>query len=194
MPSLMPRGIMTPEEAGAFSGVFHAHRLDRLSDTQIGRTFREVAERCDPLKDFIVADRGDETYLIMWGAWCAARKDPRWRVRVGYGTADGGRNCMECTIITPYGPEKIAAEAAETTTYDDLKAEIIRRVTEVYRPALWRLVFPLDGGELPSVPTEVRAAKTVVANGSGLAVNVTKEARLLGLGRGDAVEIVMRRL
>lgn len=186
MPSLMCRGIMTPEEAGAFSGVFHAHRLDRLSDTQIGRSFQGVADRCDPSKDFIVADRGDETYLIMWGAWYAARRDPKWRVPVRY--EDGG---MECTIITPCGQEKISAEAS---TYDDLKAEILRKVAKVWRPALWRLVFPLDGGELPSVPAEVRAAKTVVANGSGLAVNVTKEARLLGLGRGDAVEIVMRRL
>lgn len=189
MPSLMPRGIMTPEEAGAFSGVFHAHRLDRLSDTQIGGMFREVAERCDPLKDFIVADRGDETYLIMWGVWYAARRNPKWGVPVRYG--EGG---MECTIVTPCGSAKISAERTETSTYDDLKAEILRKVAEVWRPALWRLVFPLDGGELPSVPTEVRAAKIVVANGGGLAVNVTKEARLLGLGRGDAVEIVMRRL
>lgn len=44
------------------------------------------------------------------------------------------------------------------------------------------------------IAIEVKASKSLVANGSGLAVNVTKEARLLGLRRGDAVEITMRRL
>lgn len=195
MPSLMCRGLMTPEEARAFSGVFHAHKLDGLPVAGLGKSFQEVADRCDPLTDFIIADRGDETYLVLWGSWCAARKDPKWRIPVCacYGARGAARSCMECTIITPYGPEKIYAEAVGAT-YDDLKAEIVRKVAAVYRPVLWRLEFPRDYADLPPCALEVKASKSLVANGSGLAVNVTKEARLLGLRRGDAVEITMRRL
>lgn len=41
--------------------------------------------------------------------------------------------------------------------------------------------------------SEVTAVKTIAANGNGLMVSITKEARMLGLDRGDTVEIVIRR-
>lgn len=42
-------------------------------------------------------------------------------------------------------------------------------------------------------PEEITCTKTVAANGNGLMVSITKEARILGVDRGDVVEIVIRR-
>lgn len=44
------------------------------------------------------------------------------------------------------------------------------------------------------LPDEVVCVKHVVASGNGLGVNITREVKLLGLGRGDAVELTIRRV
>lgn len=42
--------------------------------------------------------------------------------------------------------------------------------------------------------SEVTAVKTIAANGNGLMVSITREARMLGLDRGDDVQITIRRM
>ena len=137
-----------------------------------------------------------------------AVKEAQWhlvtdRVRAlfdGGWRAEDGEEALEAA----YG--MTAAEAAKTVQgLEALEADLKAR-------ALMDAIEEQDD-EIPEGPTscsaarggssgriicekklEVKASKSLVANGSGLAVNVTKEARLLGLRRGDAVEITMRRL
>lgn len=47
--------------------------------------------------------------------------------------------------------------------------------------------------ERKDVVEEVVTTKTIGSNGRGLMVTITREARMLGLGRGDIVEITLRR-
>lgn len=42
-------------------------------------------------------------------------------------------------------------------------------------------------------PSEVVCTKSIAANGSGLMISVTREARMMRLDRGDVVEVVLRK-
>lgn len=42
--------------------------------------------------------------------------------------------------------------------------------------------------------TEWRGTKKIVASGNSMAVNITEACRMMGLERGDPVEIVVRKL
>lgn len=97
--------------------------------------------------------------------------DSRWyAVQPGI-TADGWPFHVRYAFPAGYEPE----------SDEDLMEHVQRAV--VVQPA----DLPKDG------PTETTSIKAIAANGNGLMVSVTREARLLGLDRGDMVEITIRR-
>lgn len=96
---------------------------------------------------------------------------------------------------------------AEVRNQDD-----VWRAIDEFDPEMWEMLEEKDvlgvdlDEEYPSAirvdrwsdveddcPEEITCTKTVAANGNGLMVSITKEARILGVDRGDVVEIVIRR-
>lgn len=69
--------------------------------------------------------------------------------------------------------------------------EILRTVESV-------APFPVPRWEAEPVaergPSEVVCTKRITAQGNSLVIPVSKEARILGVGRGDDVEVTIRRL
>lgn len=118
------------------------------------------------------------------------QEDSDWEV---FDTQEEAERAAEMVWNHKKDREKDAAEIFEVCECDDLDDDGNPSDSWVFDEHIVR-DFVADWNDAKALPMEVTATKKISPNGTGLAVLITKEARMLGLDRGDLVEITLRRV